>query len=102
MRAEAKRVLSNWVREATSGIGALPEGCDAADWIADRFLQWWFGDAQDTIEERIRDAETAASVIQGELKRHGGWDKFGDSLHALCHLGDALSELRQMIITKEG
>jgi hypothetical protein len=47
---ELVRVLRNWLREAKSPIGALPEGVDAVEWAVRRFIDYWKAPARRAIE----------------------------------------------------
>ena len=38
---EIETVLVNWIGQALSPLGQLPQGTDAAEWIACRFAEWW-------------------------------------------------------------
>jgi hypothetical protein len=91
---EAERVLSNWIRSATSQPGVLSAGTDPSEWIADRFLSWW---KSESIQGPIDDARAATRKIQNELEHLGGWDNpaLGGAMHELIHLTDALNELAE-------
>jgi hypothetical protein len=39
-RNEIETVLANWIGQALSPLGQLPQGTDAAEWIARRFAEW--------------------------------------------------------------
>jgi hypothetical protein len=90
---EIETVLTNWIGQALSPIGQLPEGATPAGWVAARFSEWWRDRAGDT----IGDAERAADAVREELMRLGGWDSFGEALHELIHLRDALGDLRGLM-----
>ena len=92
---EIESVLRDWIEQALSPIGQLPSGVSPAGWIAARFSAWWHDRAGDTIAE----AERAARGIRDELMRLGGWEQFGESLHEMIHLQDALTELRGLMRT---
>jgi hypothetical protein len=47
---ELVQVLRNWLREAQSPIGALPEGTDPVEWAVRRFIEYWSGSVRSTIE----------------------------------------------------
>ncbi len=47
---ELARVLRNWLREANSSTGALPEGMDAVEWAVRRFIDYWKTPARRAIE----------------------------------------------------
>ena len=56
---ELVRVLNNWLREALSPVGYLPEGTDPVEWAIRRFIAHWQGGARaaiDGIEESRRSA----------------------------------------------
>jgi hypothetical protein len=38
---DLKQALQNWLREAQSNEGALPEGTDPIDWAIQRFIAYW-------------------------------------------------------------
>jgi hypothetical protein len=87
---QVREALANWIGQALSPAGNLPEGTDRAEWVADRFAAWWRPQVQDSLEA----ADAALSAVREELMRLGGWQKFGEALHELIHAGDALSDLR--------
>jgi hypothetical protein len=90
---EIEAVLANWIRQALSPPGELPQGTDAAEWIACRFAEWW----RERAEEALGGAEMAASAIRDELTRLGGWESFGAAMEEHCYLQDALGELRTIL-----
>lgn len=90
---EMKQVLSNWIGHALAPSGHLPAGADPASWVAERIGLWW----DERAEKPLHDAERAASTIGSELERLGGWEAFGEALHELIHLRDALAELRSVL-----
>jgi hypothetical protein len=94
---EVRQVLANWIGRAVSPSGRLPDETDPLVWVADRFGEWW----RERVEEPLLDAERAASGIKSELERLGGWDAFGEALHELIHLGDALADLRSVLGLEE-
>ena len=65
----ARQVLSNWISQLLSSVGRFEPGVAPADWVADRFLEWFRTQAAD----RIGDVENAAQRIRSELDRLGGW-----------------------------
>ncbi len=87
---EVREALVNWIEQALSPMGRLPEGTEPAAWIADHFTSWWRVNA----ESSISDAERALSYVREELLRLGGWEKFGEALHELTHAEDALGDIR--------
>jgi hypothetical protein len=92
-QSEIEQVLSNWIGEALSDAGQLPEGTDRAVWVAHRFSRWW----KNRVSQPLEDAELAASSIHDELVRQGGWERFGEALHEHCHLMEALADLRSIL-----
>jgi hypothetical protein len=94
MREEAEAVHANWIAAALSPVGQLPPDVPPAQWVAEKFLRWWRGDAEERVGELIGDAESALAGVRSELMRLGGWSQFGEALHECIHLGDALGDLR--------
>jgi hypothetical protein len=47
---ELVQALRNWLREANSPIGGLPEGMDAVEWAVRRFIDYWKAPARSAIE----------------------------------------------------
>jgi hypothetical protein len=76
-RDEVRQTLANWIGQALSSVGRLPEGIDPAAWAADRFTAWWHEHAESSVCE----AERASSAVREELLRRGGWAVFGEALH---------------------
>lgn len=46
-----RNVISAWIAQANSPIGTLPDSTDPAEWVADRFLEWWEPHTRDAIEQ---------------------------------------------------
>jgi hypothetical protein len=90
---ELETVLANWVEQALSPCGRLPDGVSPSAWVAARFAEWWRQRASCT----MADAERAASSAHQELTRLGDWESFGEALHELAHLRDSLDELRGLM-----
>jgi hypothetical protein len=54
---ELVQALRNWLREANSPSGKLPEGMDAVEWAVRRFIDYWRTPTRNAIagiEERLR------------------------------------------------
>jgi len=67
---ELQQQLANWLAEATSPIGALPEGMTAAEWAARNFIDSWRKPLRlgiDSIENQIAQAITAIRGNQSDL-----------------------------------
>src|SRR5688572_24484906 len=93
MANEVEAVLAHWIREALSPIGRLAEGTDPAAWVASQFAEWWRGRVADS----FADAERAASAVREELIRLCGWSSFGEALHEVTHLTEALADMRGLL-----
>ncbi len=87
-----RAVLANWIEQALSGMGTLPPGVSAAEWVAGNALKWWV----ERTEGDLSDLEYAAGNIRGEARRlaHLCDEEFGELLHEISHLDDAISGLR--------
>jgi len=95
---ELVQTLRNWLREANSPIGTLPEGMDAVEWAVRRFIDTWKAGARnaiDGVEENLSRAialcdsggplskieseiELARETLQEDLRDHLGlyeWDQ---------------------------
>lgn len=95
---ELVETLRNWLREANSPIGNLPEGMDAVEWAVRRFIDTWKSGARsaiDGVEENLSRAialcdsgspvseikkkiELALEALQEDLRDHLGvydWDQ---------------------------
>ena len=62
---ELVRTLRNWLREAASPTGSLPDGMDATEWAVRRFIASWAEPVRDVvrgIEESIGAAEAALAA----------------------------------------
>ncbi|WP_165069027.1 hypothetical protein [Paludisphaera rhizosphaerae] len=90
---EIETILANWIEQALSSSGSLPEGVSPASWVAGQFADWWRGRAG----EAMNDAEIAVSAALKELTRLSGWDSFGEAMHEMAHVRDALGELRGLM-----
>jgi hypothetical protein len=90
---EFEAALANWIEPALSQSGRLPDGASPSAWVAARVAEWW----HDRVGDTMADAEVAASSVRAELMRLGGWESFGEALHELAHLRDALGELRGLL-----
>ena len=90
---ELEQVLSNWIDRAISPVGQLEDGQEPANWVAQRFIEWW---KSQKVGPALSDAESAMQAIRSELESLGGWSnpQLGEALHELIHLRDALGELR--------
>ncbi len=47
---ELTQILENWLREANSPMGKLPEGVDAVEWAVRRFIDSWKNTARDALD----------------------------------------------------
>jgi hypothetical protein len=47
---ELVKTLRNWLREANSPVGKLPDDVDAVEWAVRRFIDSWKGPARRAIE----------------------------------------------------
>jgi len=98
MDEQVETVLANWIEQALSPVGKLPSEMRPARWVAINFLHWWRTDIEARLDETLSEAESALTAVRNDLKSRGGWDEFGESLHELIHLADALSTLRQALL----
>jgi hypothetical protein len=73
---ELTEILKNWLREAQSPIGSLPEGTDPVEWAVRRFIATWKKSARltiEAIEECLESAQTMcdsgqpAETIKAEI-----------------------------------
>ena len=94
---EVETVLANWIRDALSPLGRLPEGVSPAQWVAANFLRWWDRE----IDQILGEAEGATAGIEAELRGLGGWEKLGEAMEECCHLHDALRSLRGILSVRD-
>jgi len=47
--ADLKQALCNWLQEAQSPVGTLPQGTDPVDWAIRRFIAYWEKPARQAI-----------------------------------------------------
>jgi len=73
---ELVRTLRNWLSEAHSPLGSLPEGTDPVEWAVRRFIASWQRPARNAIES------VEESLYQAM---------------ALCDTGAPLTEIREKI-----
>src|SRR5688572_26699221 len=59
---ELVRALRNWLREAQSATGSLPQGTDPVEWAVNRFIDSWQGPVRATIEEIERCLHSALEL----------------------------------------
>ncbi len=99
MPDEVRRALSNWISQSLDPIGRLEPGIVPADWIAERFLEWFRTQAADLID----DAALATNRVRAELNRLGGWKnpELGDAMHELIHIDDAVNGLKGLLVIAE-
>jgi hypothetical protein len=89
-KSEVEEVLSNWIEQALSPVGRLPEGTRPAEWVAANFCRWWWS----RVEDQLGEAEAATSAARDELAHLGGWERCGEALDELCRAQERLSDLR--------
>ena len=89
-RTDIETVLRNWLDQAMSPAGRLPEGVDPAAWVAQNFIAWWGRQAGGS----LGDAEAAAARVRGQLNDLG-YPELAEALHELTHVQDALADLRR-------
>jgi len=74
---ELVETLENWLREANSPIGTLPEGMDAVEWAVRRFIDTWKAGARSAIDGveghlsraiALCDSESPTRAIKSELE----------------------------------
>jgi hypothetical protein len=66
---ELVKTLRNWLREAQSPLGSLPEGMDPVEWAVRRFLASWAGPIRVAIEGLEEDPQSALKASKaGDLR----------------------------------
>jgi len=91
--AEFETVLRNWIEQALSPIGKFGDGTDSAKWVAAQFCSWW----RQSLGVSLDDADASASHLSKELNQLGGWQSHGEAMEAICHLQDALADIRRCV-----
>ena len=96
---EVRRVLSNWISQSLDSIGRLEPGIVPADWVAERFLEWFRTQAGDL----VGDVALATHRVRAELERLGGWknSELGEAMHELIHIDDAVNGLKGLLVIHE-
>lgn len=79
---ELVKTLRNWLAQANSPIGSLPEGTDAVEWAVRRFIDSWRRPVRSAIEVIEECLQSATTAIEG-----------GDSKKALIEI----DSIRQLI-----
>jgi hypothetical protein len=59
---DLKQALRNWLEEARSPLGTLPEGVDPIDWAIERFIGYWERPARQAISSLERSLHTARDL----------------------------------------
>lgn len=91
--SELQKSLANWIDQANSPLGKLPDGAKPAEWAASQFMLWW----KEHAEEQLTDAQLAATSLRAEIQRLDQKGDHDDALHELTHLTDALSDLASVL-----
>jgi hypothetical protein len=91
-RTDLEQVLRNWLHQATSPEGRLPDGVDPAAWVAQHFIDWW----RRQVGDSLGDAEAAAGRLRGQLNDLG-YPELAEALHEVTHVQDALADLRGVL-----
>lgn len=63
---ELVTALRNWLREANSPIGSLPDGMDATEWAVRRFIDTWKSTARNAIESVEESLNRAMALCDSE------------------------------------
>lgn len=87
--SELQQALANWIDQANSPLGKLPDSSEPAEWVANQFMLWW----KEHAEEQLTDVQSAASSLRAEIQRLSEKGDHEEALHELTHLTDALSDL---------
>lgn len=88
--SELRNVLSAWIAQANSPIGKIPDSTDPADWVADRFLEWWEPQTRDAIEG----AETALAELRDQANAMASNDMPCEMLDAFETLAEEIRAIR--------
>jgi hypothetical protein len=65
---ELVKALTNWLRQAQSPVGSLPEATDPIEWVVRRFIDYWRGPARvaiDSIESSLYRAMDLCDALPG-------------------------------------
>lgn len=67
---ELVQTLRNWLNEANSPIGSLPEGTDPVEWAVRRFIASWQGPVRGGIEFIEESLQAALAALEaGDLDK---------------------------------
>jgi hypothetical protein len=80
---ELVQALRNWLGQANSPIGTLPEGTDPVEWAVRRFIDYWARPARSAIESVEESLDEAMSLC--------------DSGASLADIKDAIDLVRQAL-----
>jgi hypothetical protein len=80
---ELVQTLRNFLREATSPVGTLPDGMDSVEWAVRRFIDIWKTPARNAIESLQESVNRAMSLC--------------DSGSALVEIKEELDLARQIL-----
>ena len=92
-RPEIQKVLRNWIDQANSPTGKFDDGIDPAQWVADRFVEWW----RDEVRPQLNALEEAAEVLREELDKLKNPRLLDAAIHEAGHIEDYLSDLRMAL-----
>lgn len=88
--SEIRTVLAGWIAQANSQVGSISDATDPAEWVADRFLDWWKPLTNDAIEE----AEAALVELRKQLYDSSSTGIPVETLEAFETLADAIESIR--------
>jgi hypothetical protein len=88
--SELRNVLSAWIAQANSPIGTIPDSTDPAEWVADRFLDWWEPHTRDAILE----AEGALADFRQAVFRETSNGVAVETLEAFESMNNAIESIR--------
>ena len=95
--SEIRTVFAAWIAQANSPIGTIPDATDPAEWVADRFLDWWKPQTSDAIVG----AEAALDELREQVNALASNGVPCETLEAFETLANEIASIRAAFLSSE-